>query len=139
METGTLIAIIAAILGSGGLSALITALVSAKAAAKKGNAEAEGIILNNDITQADYISQQLQTITEEARKESVMLRKRNDELNQRINELNHRMQSVMTWIITDNQRYRQWLETELIKLKPDIEFPECSPPPDAFCDIPTNN
>ena len=139
METSTIVTIIVAILGSGGLSALITSLVNAKVSAKKGSADADkaeqeaiGLHVKNEITSVDYISQQLQTITENARKESDILRARNDELNNRINELNNKLQVVMTWIITDNQQYRQWLETELIKLKPDIIFPKCPPPPSVF-------
>lgn len=135
MNTELIVTIIVAILGSGGLSALLTAFFSArkyKSEAMKTEQEAVGLKVNNEITEVDYINQQLQKISEEARRESETLRRRNDELNSRINELNNRLQEVMQWIMYDNQRYRQWLETELIKMKPDIQFPDCAPPPKIF-------
>lgn len=135
MDASMVIAIIGAIIGSGGIATVITAILSArkyKSEAEKTEQEAIGLHVSNEITSVDYISQQLQTIAADSRRESEILRARNDELNCRINDLNDRLQAVMSWIIIDNQQYRQWLETELIKLKPDIVFPKCPPPPSVF-------
>ena len=135
MEPQIIIALIAAVLGSSGLSAVITAFLSArkyKSEANKINQEAYAIHMNTDINGADYVSRQLQAIAENSAKESETLRRRNDELAQQIDELNNKLQTVMHWVITDNQRYRQHLEAELLKLKPDIVFPECPPPPNVF-------
>lgn len=135
MEPTTIIAFIVAILGSGGISAVLTSLLSArkfKSEAEKISQEAYGIHMNTEIKGADYVSQQLQAIADNAAKESETLRARNDELNARINELNDKLQALMQWIVTDNQRYRQYLESELLKLNPEMDFPECPPPPRIF-------
>lgn len=135
METSTIIAIIASIIGSGGISAILTALLSArkyKSEALKNEQEAAGMRVNNEITEMDYINQQLQKISEESRKDYIAMRQRNDELNTRINDLNDKLQTLMSWVVYDNQQYRQWLESKLHEFDPTIVFPRCDPPPKIF-------
>lgn len=142
MNTTLISSIIVAALGSGGISAIITAILSrhkyeseaakTESEAAKIKSEADAVVKQTDITGIDYINRKLQEITEQSNKEATELRNRNDELNERINNLNDRLQVVMCWIVDDNQHYRQWLETKLIELDPSIEFPMCAPPPKVF-------
>lgn len=142
MNTTLISSIIVAALGSGGISAIITAILSrhkceseaakTESEAAKIKSEADAVVKQTDITGIDYINRKLQEITEQSNKEATELRNRNDELNERINILNDRLQVVMNWIVDDNQHYRQWLETKLIELDPSIEFPKCAPPPKVF-------
>jgi predicted nuclease with TOPRIM domain len=77
----------------------------------------------------EYIRTQLKELSDTHRQESDELRKQNRELNAKITELNDKINQLMTWVVVDNNSYRTWLENELLKLKPDIEFPKCRPAP----------
>lgn len=136
MESSSIIiTILGAILGTGGLTALITALLSAKkfkAEAHKIDSETETVFANNEIAKFEFINKRLQEISENAEAESKALRARNDELNRQITQLNDKLQTIMEWVIYDNQNYRNWLESELRKSNPDINFPKCAPPPKIF-------
>ena len=124
MNTTLISSIIVAALGSGGISAIITAILSrhkyeseaakTESEAAKIKSEADAVVKQTDLTCIDYINRKLQEITEQSNKEATELRNRNDELTERINNLNDRLQVVMSWIVDDNQHYRQWLETKLI-------------------------
>lgn len=130
-----IITIITAIFGSSGLSAIITAILSARkfrSEADRVREETQSIRVQNDIAGIDYINKKLQEITEQSNHQSNVLRARNDELNERITELNYKLQAIMNWVMEDNQQYRMWLETRLKELDPDIEFPHCSAPPNVF-------
>lgn len=131
MNTSTILTIIASIIGTGGLSALLTGILSARkyrSEALKTEQEAESLKVQN----MDYIHKRLQEISESQNQESIKLRQRNDELNNKIEVLNDKLQTIMEWVVYDNQQYRQWLEARLLELDPDIEFPRCSPPPKIF-------
>lgn len=131
MNTSTILTIIASIIGTGGLSALLTGILSARkyrSEALKTEQEAESLKVQN----MDYIHKRLQEISESQNQESIKLRQRNDELNNKIEVLNDKLQTIMEWVVYDNQQYRQWLESRLLELDPDIEFPKCSPPPKIF-------
>lgn len=136
MESSSIIiTILGTILGTGGLTALITALLSAKkfkAEAHKIDSETETVFANNEIAKFEFINKRLQEISENAEAESKALRARNDELNQQITQLNDKLQTIMEWVIYDNQNYRNWLESELRKSNPAINFPKCAPPPKIF-------
>jgi len=131
MNTTTILTIIASIIGSGGISAIITGILSSKkykSEARKLDQEAESLKVQN----MDFIHKRLQEIADSQSQESIKLRNRNDELNEKIEELNDKLQTIMEWVVYDNQQYRQWLESRLMELDPDIEFPKCSPPPKIF-------
>ena len=130
-----IITIITAIFGSSGLSAIITAILSARkfrSEADRVREETQSIRVQNDIAGIDYINKKLQEITEQSDHQSNVLRARNDELNERITELNYKLQAIMNWVMEDNQQYRMWLETRLNELDPDLAFPHCSAPPNVF-------
>jgi len=133
METNAIvISVITAILGTGGITAIITEILTAR----KYRAEAQRIEQDtanqrriSEQEMQSYIRSQMMEINETYKKESDELRRQNEELTHRINDLTKKTQELMEWIIYDNNRYRSWLETELIKLKPDIQFPTCRPAP----------
>lgn len=135
MSVADIIALATAVIGSGGLSALITARITAKKAEAENrhtDQETEGIRIQNEITEMDYINKRLQEISEISKKESETLRQKNEALNEKIAELNNKMQSLMEWIVCDNYQYRSWLENELRQVKPDVQFPETTKPPVIF-------
>ena len=130
-----IVTLITAFIGGGGISAVITARVSAKkqdADNRHTDQETEGLRIQNEITEMDYINKRLQEISEISKKEAEELRKKNEALNDKISELNHKMQSLMEWIVTDNYKYRSWLENELKQVNPDVQFPETTKPPAVF-------
>jgi len=130
-----LVTLITAFIGGGGISAVITARVSAKkqdADNRHTDQETEGLRIQNEITEMDYINKRLQEISEISKKEADELRRKNEALNDKISELNHKMQSLMEWIVTDNYKYRSWLENELKQVNPDVQFPETTKPPAVF-------
>ena len=100
-----IITIITAIFGSSGLSAIITAILSARkfrSEADRVREETQSIRVQNDIAGIDYINKKLQEITEQSDHQSNVLRARNDELNERITELNYKLQAIMNWVMEDN-------------------------------------
>ena len=133
MTTAQIIAtIISALIGSGGIASAIVAFLSlkkykAEAAILEQQADASRQTTEQDAN--EYVRNQLKELTETHRQESEELRRHNKELNDRVDELNNRINTLLTWIVVDNNSYRSWLENELRKLKPDIEFPECKPAP----------
>lgn len=133
MTTTQLIAtIISAVIGSGGIASAIVALLSVKkykAEAAILEQQAETNRRETEQKMNDYIRNQLKELSDTHRQESDELRKQNRELNEKISVLNDRINQLMAWIVKDNNSYRTWLENELIKLKPDIEFPKCKPAP----------
>lgn len=132
MDLTQLITLVTTAIGSGGLSAILTARITAKKADaenRRTDQETEGIRIQNEITEMDYINKRLQEITEISRKEAENLRSKNESLNEKISELNNKMHSLMEWIVCDNFQYRSWLESQLRQVKPDIEFPETTKPP----------
>ena len=130
-----IVTLITAFIGGGGISAVITARVAAKkqdADNRHTDQETEGLRIQNEITEMDYINKRLQEISEISKKEADELRRKNEALNDKISELNHKMQSLMEWIVTDNYKYRSWLENELKQVNPDVQFPETTQPPAVF-------
>lgn len=131
----TIITIIGAILGTGGLTAFTTTLFNCR----KFKAEAVKIESENDMAKFEFINKRLQEISENAESDSKELRKRNAELNQQIADLNDKLQMIMEWIMYDNQKYRTWLENELRKFNPDVQFPDCPVPPKIFRSASSDN
>ena len=131
----TIITIALAIVGSSALSALVTGLLSSckcKSESNKIATEADQIKSHTQLDEIEFINKRLQEISEKARLESDELTKRNTELAEKVTDLNNKLQLIMEWVIYDNQKYRQWLETELRKVNPTLIFPECPPPPKIF-------
>lgn len=136
--TSLVIAIISAVLGTGGIGAAIVSLFSIR------KYKAEALVLEQQVVTSrqeseqkinEYIRTQLKELSETHRHESDELRKQNNELNEKIAVLNDRINQLMKWIVVDNNTYRTWLENELIKLEPNIKFPKCKPAPGFSEDI----
>lgn len=135
MDNTTVIAIITAVFGSSGLSAIITGWLTHrkyKIDAIKTAEECSQIKSKTQLDEMKFINDRIQDINNKYRQESDVLTKRNDEMSKRVSELNNKLQTLIEWIMYDNQQYRQWLETELMKVRPDVVFPECTPPPKIF-------
>ena len=124
--------VLIAVLGSGGLCSIITAIFSRrkyKAEASLIEVEAEEKRKTAEREYMNYIHGQFKEITETYKRESEELRTMNSELNDRVRSLENRINKLMEWIINDDGSYRTWLENELSKYDPDIEFPKCKPTP----------
>jgi hypothetical protein len=127
-----IVAIIVAILGSGGLCSIITAIFSRrkyKAEASLIEIEAEEKRKSAEREYMDYIHNQFKEITETHRKEAEQSREQNRILSKRVNDLEATVNKLLTWIVVDNNKRVTWLENELRKRDPDIEFPSVTPPP----------
>lgn len=126
------VALVVAIVGSGGISAVITSLLSArkyKAEARSIEADIEERSKKAEREYMDYIHTQLKEITETHKHESDELRRMNKELNDKVSALKNELDILISWIITDNNAYRTWLESELHKRDPELKFPMCKEPP----------
>lgn len=126
------ITLLIAVLGSGGLCSIITALFSRrkyKAEAALIEADAEEKRQKAEREYMDYIHSQFKEITETHKKEAEETREHNKELTKRVNDLETTVNKLMNWIVVDNNKRVTWLETELRKRDPDIEFPPFTPPP----------
>lgn len=126
------ITLLIAVLGSGGLCSIITAIFSRrkyKAESLLIEAEAEECRKNTERASMDYIHEQLKEITETYKNESRELREMNRELTERITTLENRINRLMEWVVNDDSSYRSWLENKLKDLDPNIELPVCKPAP----------
>lgn len=145
MDGNMIVAIVTTIIGSGGIASLITSILSSR----KYRAEARSLEQQIEVARKEseqktneYIRSQLKELSETHKKESDDLRNQNKELFDKIASLHDQINELMTWIVVDNNSYRTWLENELRKLNPTIEFPRCRPAPgfDIFvsADSPNN-
>lgn len=135
MDMSQIISLIATLIGGGGISALITYRITAKKADAENrhtDQETEGLRIQNEITEMDYINKRLQEISEISKKEADDLRTKNEALNDKINELNQKLQSLMEWVVTDNYQYRSWLENKVKEYDNEISLPETTKPPNIF-------
>lgn len=135
MDITNVVTILTLVLGSGGISALVTSLLNnrrIKSEALKIENEAESIRRQNNITDMDFVNRKLQEVSDKTYMQSQQLQKDNEKLGAKINELNNKLQLLMEWIMYDNQNYRTWLETKLLELDPDIKIPKCAPPPRVY-------
>lgn len=124
--------ILVSVLGAGGLSGTLVAIFSRR------KYKLEALKLEQDLKDSreeanrksiDYIQQKMTDIAKKYEEECDALRKRNEELDSKISDLSNRLQTLMEWVVVDNNQYRSWLENELRKLNPDITFPTCKPAP----------
>lgn len=135
MDMSQIISMIATLIGGGGISALITYRITAKKADAENrhtDQETEGLRIQNEITEMDYINKRLQEISEISKKEADDLRTKNEALNDKINDLNQKLQSLMEWVVTDNYQYRSWLENKVKEYDDKISLPETTKPPNIF-------
>lgn len=124
--------VLISVLGAGGLSGTLVAIFSRrkyKIEAMKLEQELRESREEANRKSIDYIQQKMTDIAKKYEEECDALRRRNEELDSKISDLSNRLQTLMEWVVVDNNQYRSWLENELRKLNPDITFPTCKPAP----------
>jgi LAS superfamily LD-carboxypeptidase LdcB len=139
MSIETITALIVAVIGSGGISTVITTILSAK----KHRAETDQLRQQICDAQADtkikideHIHKQMLEITEtykrefENRSDEINeLREQNERLTKQVKDLNDQINQLMSWVVYDSMRYQEWLERELLQKDPNIQFPTFRKPP----------
>lgn len=150
MDSSSVVAIIAALGGSAGISSLLTGLFSYK----KFKAEADKLRVENAQTEMTYVTnalkdvnaetkrqfeefkqsqkEEMEALKEAHKKEIEELKESNQVLTKRIEVLNQRLTSLMKWVTVDDARYRSWLENKVHELDPSLQFPDLADPPDVF-------
>lgn len=127
MSNAHLIAtIIAAVLGSSGISGVLVAILSSRkyrAEARLVEQQAEAARKDSENRMNEYISAQLKDLAETHKKESEELRRQNKELSEQVNVLTYRLNALMNWIVIDNNQYVTWLESKVKEHEPNIMFP----------------
>ena len=130
--------IIAALLGSGG----ITALYHEITLRRKVNTDAESNQLNledqksKEVTELmKYLTDEIKRVNDSTNQQLTKIQKENEGLKRQIAILNGKLAELTNWIMSDNANYRHWLENSLRDLDPTIVFPPCAQPPKTW-DIP---
>lgn len=144
----TIAAVIASVGGGAGLATVLATIFSYR----KFKNEAETTRIKNAQTEMDYIKESFKEIAEETKRQfnefkessrveldelkssNEELREANKDLKHQIDVMAQKLSSLMNWIISDDQRYRTWLENKVHELDPSIEFPEHTAPPNVFDD-----
>ena len=127
-----IISLCIAVLGSGGLCSVVTALMSKRkyrAEATLLETEAEEKRKTIEREYMSYIHDQFKDITETHKREAEESRAQNRILTARVNELESRINKLMEWIVVDNNSRVTWLESELRKYNPSVIIPPCRPAP----------
>ena len=131
MDTGQfIIAIIGAILGSGGIAATITAILSTR----KYKAEAQRMEQDTQKDFDRYVNDKLKEVTNMYINETQQLKRSNELLHRQIEDLQEKIQSIMSWIINENYTNISILKAKIQSLDPNFEFPEIRPCPNPWAE-----
>lgn len=131
MDTGQfIIAIIGAILGSGGIAATITAILSTR----KYKAEAQRMEQDTQKDFDRYVNDKLKEVTNMYINETQQLKRSNELLHKQIEDLQEKIQSIMSWIINENYTNISILKAKIQSLDPNFEFPEIRPCPNPWAE-----
>lgn len=128
MNSQFIITIIGTILGSGGIAAVITALLSTR----KYRAEARRIERDTEKDFDKYVNDKLKEVTNMYITETQQLKRSNEQLHRQIEDLQEKIQSIMSWIINENYTNISILKAKIQSLDPDFEFPEMRPCPNPW-------
>ncbi len=123
-----ILALIGTIIGSGGISAIVTALLSTR------KYKAEALRMEQD-TQKDldrYVNDKLREVTNMYIEETQQLKHSNEQLHKQIDDLQDKLQMVMSWIVNENYTNISILRAKIQSLDPDFEFPEMKPCPNPW-------
>lgn len=136
MDTGQfIIAILGTIIGSGGIAAIVTAILSAR------KYKAEALRMEQD-TQRDfdkYVNDKLKEVTNMYIEETQQLKRSNEQLHKQIDDLQDKLQAIMSWIVNENYTNISILKAKIQSLDPSFEFPEMKPCPNPWAgDEPEN-
>lgn len=124
----TITAIIAglgALIGSGGVTAIIHEL----SLRKKVNSDSESQKSEKTTELMKYFTDEIKRINEQTKSQLTEIQAENASLKKEITTLNTRVTTLVRWIMVDNQAYRNWLEDTLKSLDPDVDIPKCAEPP----------
>ena len=141
-----IVEIILAIIGSGVLGTIVTYFVSKKKYAVEVDSlrqQIETARTDDKIKIDEHIQSQFMEIAESYKNETLKIkqeleeaRRQNAELikelqvcQQQIGNMDTRLNQLMGWVAYDMLHYQKWIEKELLKAKPEIEFPEYRKPP----------
>lgn len=124
--------LIIAVIGSGGLSALLTAVFSARkfkaeASSVEQQTEANRKIMEQEVS--ERLHKHFVELAERYKTESEEQRAQTKELEKQVSILNHRLNQLMLWIMTDDASYKSKLEDEIRRANPDFVFPDIKPIP----------
>lgn len=130
--------LVGAILGSGGVTAVIHALVERRKAKNEGtledhNFEKEKALMLNDVQK--YMNEEMKKLNDRITEQMEEVKGENAELKKEIKELNKKLADLIHWVMYDNAAHRAWLEKTLREFDPNIDIPECSEPPIVFADF----
>lgn len=131
--------IVIAVITSGVLGTVVTHLLSSR----KYHAEIEALRADNQIKIDEHIKQQFMELADSYKKESderkaeiEELQRQNKELinqvaqfQKQVGTLETEIEQLMAWVTYDMLHYQNWIEKELVKVKPDVEFPKFRKPP----------
>lgn len=123
-----ILALIGTIIGSGGISAIVTALLSSR------KYKAEALRMEQD-THKDldrYVNDKLKEVTNMYIEETQQLKHSNEQLHKQIGDLQDKLQMVMSWIVNENYTNISILRAKIQSLDPDFKFPEMKPCPNPW-------
>lgn len=149
MDNTTITAIavlIGAILGSGGMVAIIHEFSihhkvrsDAKKAAADIEKEREQMRVDFEKERSDmfidvqkYCTEEMKRMTEGMSQRLADIQSENADLKREICVLNNKLSDLVKWVMYDNATHRTWLEKTLRELDPNIDIPECPEPPIVF-------
>lgn len=131
MDAGQfIITIIGTILGSGGIAATITAILSTR----KYKAEAQRVEQDTQKDFDKYVNEKLKEVTNMYINETQQLKRSNEQLHKQIEDLQDKIQSIMSWIINENYTNISILKAKIQSLDPNFEFPEMRPCPNPWAE-----
>lgn len=124
--------LIIAVVGSGGLSALLTAILSARkfkaeASSVEQQTEANHKLMEEEMS--ERLHKHFVELAERYKAESEEQRAQTKELEKQVSILNRRLNQLMSWIMTDDASYKSKLEDEIKRTNPDFIFPHMNPIP----------
>lgn len=139
MSIEQVVALIVAVLGSGGLSSIVTNVMSTK----RHKAETDQLRQQIEDSRADtkikldeHIQKQMMELSDTYKKqfddrnaEIKELHKQNELLKKQVDDLSNQINQLMSWVVYDSMRYQEWLERELLQQNPNIQFPNFRKPP----------
>lgn len=126
---------VGALIGSGGVTAIIHELsIRKKMATDTDIAKSE-----NTTELMKYFTEEIKRINDNTTEQLNRIQEENDLLKKEVASLTSKINDLVQWIAYDNNKYRTWLEEKLKTFDPEIEFPECVPPPNFRVDESSDN
>lgn len=128
MNTEIIVAFLGAILGTGGITTVITTIFSRR----KYKEESNKMKQDREVELDQYVNEKLKSVTELYISETKQLKESNDKLQCQINDLQNKIQSLMSWIVNDNNNTMNILIAKIREHEPDFDIPETKPFPNPY-------